>query len=155
MSALIILPKTNIDINNFIENINEDYIYKINDKFELAKVKIELPKFKITFQESLVEVLKEMGMNEAFSLKADFRGIRKQNDLFIDDVIHKTYLSVDEEGTEAAAVTIVQMMLASAGPMKLNYYEMNVNRPFLFILKNHKLPKNNDIVFISKIVELS
>ena len=155
MSALIILPKTNVDINNFIEKLDENYIYKINNKFNLAKVKIELPKFKINFQESLVKTLKEMGMNEAFTLKADFSGIRKQNDLLIDDVIHKTYLSVDEKGTEAAAVTIVEFMAKSAGPMKLKYYEMNVNRPFLFIIKNHRLPKNNDIIFISKIVELS
>ena len=57
-----------------------------------------MPKFEIEYRESLKEVLKEMGVNLAFNTNADFSKIRVQNDLLIDDVIHKTYLKVNEEG---------------------------------------------------------
>ena len=70
----------------------------------------------------------------------------------VDEIIHKTYLKVDEGGTEAAAVTAIKMDLKmSMAPREEITYNMIINRPFLFIIRNKNFPKNNDIVFISKI----
>ena len=157
MSALIILPNKNLNINEFIDILDEDneYLYTIINNLKYLKVNLQIPKFEITYKNSLKEVLKSMGVKLAFEPKADFSKIRSQNDLMIDEIIHKTYLKVNEEGTEAAAITMVQMMLTSMAPMPELIYYMNINRPFLFILRNDQLPKNHDIIFISKIEEIN
>ena len=157
MSAIIILPKQNLDINEFIDIIDKDneYIYSIIDNFKYSKVNIEMPRFEIEYKESLKEVLEDMGVKLAFSTIADFSNIRRQNDLMIDDIIHKTYLKVNEDGTEAAAITIVEMVEnAMEVIIEEKIYNMKINRPFLFIIRNNKLPKNYDIIFISKVEEI-
>ena len=74
----------------------------------------------------------------------------------IDEIIHKTYLKINEQGTEAAAVTAVIINTKGAFiPKQEKIYYMHVNRPFLFILRNNQLPKNYDIIFISKFGELN
>ena len=119
-----------------------------------SKVNLRLPKFELTYNKSLKDVLKSMGVNLPFDVNADFSNIRRQNDIFINDIIHKTYLKVNEDGTEAAAVTMVEMMFNSFMPREEKIIDMEVNRPFLFILRNDRLPKNYDIIFISKIEEI-
>ena len=97
-----------------------------------------------------------MGVNLAFNNSADFSNIRNQNGLLIDDIIHKTYLKVNEEGTEAAAITMIEMdegFIESLEKEKI--YKMIINRPFLFIIRNRRLPKNYDIIFLSKVEELN
>ena len=156
ISALIILPNKSLNINEFIDILNEDneYLYTIINNLKYLKVNLQMPKFEITYNKSLKEVLKSMGANLAFEPKADFSNIRSQNDLMIDKIIHKTYLKVNEEGTEAAAVTMIGMMLTSMAPIPEKIYYMNIDRPFLFILRNDQLPKNHDIIFISKIEKI-
>ena len=156
-SAIIILPNKNININEFIELLSKDndYLYTIINNMKNSKVDLKLPKFELTYSKSLKEILKFMGVNLPFEKNADFSKIRIQNDIFINDIIHKTYLKVNEDGTEAAAITMVEMMFNSMMPKEEQIYEMNVNRPFLFILRNDRLPKNYDIVFISKIEEIN
>ena len=153
MSALIILPKQNLNINEFINIIADDneYLYTIIDNLKYSKVNLEMPKFKVTYKESLKEVLKNMGVKLAFSNKADFSKIRRQNDLMIDEIIHKTYLDVNEDGAEAAAVTMIKKKNKAIISKPEITYNMIINRPFLFILRNGNLPKNYDISFISKI----
>ena len=157
MSAFIILPNENININDFIDILDKDneYIYTIIDNFKHSKVNIEIPKFEIEYKESLKEVLKNMGVNLAFNTNADFSNIRIQNDLLVNDVIHKAYLKINEEGTEAAAATIVEMVRFGINIKEEKFYNMKINRPFLFIIRNNRLPKNNDILFISKIEEIN
>ena len=157
ISAIVILPKKDLNINEFIELLDKDneYFYSIIDNFKSNKVNLEMPKFEITYSKSLKEALKDMGVNLAFSPKADFSNIRSQNDLMIDEVIHKTYLKVDEEGTEAAAITMIEMMLTSMAPQFELIHYMKVNRPFLFILRKEDFPKNHDILFISKIEKIN
>ena len=90
-------------------------------------------------------------METAFTDEADFTGLRKEGNLKIDDVLHKTYLKVNEAGTEAAAVTAVVTKVTSARPIEEKVYQMKVDRPFLFFLRNTKLPVDNDLLFMSKI----
>ena len=157
MSAIIILPTKGIDINEYIETLanSEEEYSKIIDGLKSVKVRLQLPKFEVDFSETLNEVLKDLGMTEAFnSLTADFTGIRKQGNLFISEAIHKTYLKVNEEGTEAAAVTAIRMKRGARIGMPEKIYEMKVDRPFLFLLKNDKFPEGHDLLFMSKIEKL-
>ena len=73
------------------------------------KVKLELPKFELEFSSDLNGFLNKLGMVEPFRQSADFSEMKKENDIYISQVIQKTYLKVDEKGTEAAAVTAIRV----------------------------------------------
>ena len=153
ISALIILPRENIDINKYIASLNseENSLNDLIQKLKYSKVKLELPKFELEFFSSLKETLSDMGIEIAFTDSANFTGLREEGNLKIDDVLHKTYLKVNENGTEAAAVTAVTVRTTSAKPVHENIYQMKINKPFLFFLRSKKLPLDNDLLFMSKI----
>ena len=157
MSALIILPSEQIDINTFIKNkiSQESYIDNLINKLDYAKVHLQMPKFEIKFEEKLNEVIKKLGMKKIFnSLEADLTGLYNDESLFVSQIIHKTYLKVNEEGTEAAAVTMVGVEMGMAMEEPEIIHIMKVDRPFLFLLKNWELPTGYDMVFMAKIEEL-
>ena len=153
ISALIILPRENIDINKYIASLNseENSLSDLIQKLKYSKVKLELPKFELEFFSSLKETLSDMGIEIAFTDFANFTGLREEGNLKIDDVLHKTYLKVNENGTEAAAVTAVTVKTTSVKPTHENIYQMKINKPFLFFLRSKKLPQDNDLLFMSKI----
>ena len=156
MSAVIILPKKGIDINEYIDVLAEDddEYKKVIEGLRDAKVRLYLPKFELNFEQTLNSVLKELGMVEAFNqARADFSGMKKRADIYVNEVIHKTFLKVDEEGTEAAGSTGVGMRTRGMKP-KEKIYQMRADRPFLFLLKNDKLPFGYDLLFMSKIEKL-
>jgi serpin B len=153
MSAIIILPSEGIDINQYIDtlSISNDEYKNIIKGLKNAKVHLQLPKFELKMKEQLNEFLSDLGMYDAFDpINADFTGLRHEGELFIDYVLHKTYLKVFEDGCEAAAVTAIG--LAGSGmPIEEIIYDMKINRPFLFLLKNSMLPDGYNLVFMSKI----
>ena len=157
MSAIIILPSEEIDINKYIDtlSISKDEYSKIIKGLNWAKVHIQLPKFELKYGQILNEILIDLGMYDAFSAEnADFTGLRKESGLFINRVIHKTYLKVFEDGCEAAGVTVIDVTDGALPGQEEKIYDMKVNRPFLFLLKNSKLPEDYDLLFISKIEAL-
>ena len=94
-------------------------------------------------------------MYEAFNpSKADFTNLKKEKELYVNEVIHKTYLKIFEDGCEAAAVTIIEIKPGSAMPVEEEIHDMKIDRPFLFLLKNSRLPEGYDLVFMSKIEKL-
>ena len=153
MSAIIVLPSQRTDINKYIESLsisNEEY-NNIIEGLNEAKVNLQLPKFELEFEANLNDVLSNLGMYNAFDpIKADFTELREQGEFYIGQVIHKTYLKVFEDGCEAAAVTAIHTY-GNILPVEEKIYDMKINRPFLFLLKNSKLPVGYDLVFISKI----
>ena len=153
MSALILLPNKDIDINNYINlyNVNDDFIQKVIVGMQSTNVKLSLPKFEVGFYSKLKEVLQRLEMETPFTGAADFSGINGSGGLYIDNVIHKTYLKVDEIGSEAAGVTIVDMRKS----LPINVVAMEVNRPFIVILRSTELPKNNEFLFMAKIEEIN
>ena len=156
MSAIIILPSEESDINKFINtlSLSNDEYNKIIKGLKYAKVNINLPKFELEFSQKMNEILKSLGMYNAFDRNyADFTLMKEEGDLYINKVIHKTYLKVFEDGCEAAAVTAIEGA-GGAMPVEEKIYDMKINRPFLFLLKNDRLPNDHDLVFISKIEKL-
>lgn len=154
MSATIILPKTE-NINDYIENLTLKSYNDIIKKMKNKKVKLYLPKFEINYEEELSNTFKSLGMVQPFSDIADFSSMLKENNAKIGKIIHKTYIKVNEEGTEAAAITTVIMKKKSMGiNMGPKIPVMYVGHPFLFIIRNENLPSGYDIVFISKIEKL-
>ena len=146
MSAIIILPNEEKDINEYISELSDEKLQRLLKRMYEETVTLEIPKFKIEFSSLLNSVLQKLGMVIPFGVNADFSGIIDEG-LYISKVIQKTYLSIDEIGTEAAAVTAVVMR----NSIDLS---MVIDRPFLFMLRNKHLPQNYEMLFISKIEEL-
>ena len=151
MSAIIILPNKDTNINDFINELDDEKLQKLLKRMYKEIVKLSLPKFELEFSGLLNDVLKKMGMDEPFNqVAADFTGMKDLSDIYIEKVIQKTYLKVDEKGTEAADVTAVVINTKSI-PIE---FSMTVDRPFLFMLRNQNLPQNYEMVFMSKIEQL-
>ncbi len=110
---------------------------------------MEFPKFTIEYELTLNDILKALGMAIAFDpYQADFTRMYKGPEgLYISEVKHKTFVRVNEEGTEAAAVTSVEMRATSIAP---SGFSMRVDRPFVFVIRE-KCSKA--ILFVGKIVK--
>jgi len=119
------------------------------DRIAREHVILSLPRFTFEWGRLLNEPLVDLGMADAFdAARADFSGIDGSRDLFIGQVIHKAFVSVDEAGTEAAAATAIGM--AGAGPSEPTYYEVRVDRPFLFFIREKE---TGSILFIGRVVD--
>ena len=129
----VFLPNTQKTTADLVKELNTDnWSTWMNEFQETEKVNIALPKFKFKYDKKLNDILTDMGMGVAFSDGADFTGINPAGQLKISFVRHKTFVEVNEEGTEAAAVTIVGVVTSSAGPN--DEVDFIVNRPFLFAI---------------------
>ena len=146
----IFLPKEYISIDSVIATWNPINWKIWVSQFRTTFGNLSLPKFKLEYRLSLVNTLKSMGMEIAFNPEqADFTNINPNDNLFIDEVLHKTYVNVDEEGTEAAAVTAISIGITSIGP---SGFVMRVDRPFMFVIWESQ---SNTILFLGKIVSPS
>ena len=149
LKALIILPR-NDDINTYINNFSSENYIDIIKNLNNQKVNLSLPKFEINFSARLEQNFINLGMVLPFNDSADFSGMTREHKLKIGRIIHKTFIKVDEEGTEAAAATVVVMTKRCFIPT----LAMNVDHPFLFIIRSDDLPPEHDILFASKIESL-
>jgi serpin B len=145
----ILLPKAGTNIDTFVGQLTQQQWNTWIGRMNKTKGDIYLPKFKLEYKKTLNDMLIAMGMSIAFNPDAaDFRKIDRRGGLFISEVMHKTFVQVDEEGTEAAAVTSVGMGVTSIGPS--DRFIMRVDRPFIFVIREHH---SGTILFIGKIVE--
>jgi serine protease inhibitor len=148
-SMVILLPKSRASIEAVTEMLNAENWTGWMQSFVQQKVKLTLPKFTFSYEKKLNDILSLMGMGVAFDPdNADFTGINADGGLYIDFVKHKTFVEVNEEGTEAAAVTIVGVGLTSFNPD--GPVEMYVNHPFVFAIREKT---TGAIVFMGKVAE--
>jgi serpin B len=146
LSMIILLPKKFDALDELEKTFTPDNYTQWFSKIHKREVIVFVPKFKMTSQFSLASVLKSMGMKDAFSSGADFSGINGKRNLFISAVIHKAYVEVNEEGTEAAAATGVVMRLTSVGPAPIPVFR--ADHPFLFLIRDNL---TGSILFIGRV----
>jgi len=145
-SMLVLVPDQG-NYYDFEAGLNMDLLNQTIGELTYRPMYLSFPKFEFESEIGLAQTLSEMGMPTAFSDGADFSGMTNAKDLFISDVFHKAFVSVDEEGTEAAAATAVVMKLTAAPE---NPLRLNVDRPFLFLIRDHQ---TNSILFLGRVVE--
>lgn len=116
-----------------------------------ARLHITLPKVEMRTDYDLVPQLQALGLRLAFTNGADFSGVTEQEALAISAVIHKTFLAIDEEGTEAAAVTAIDMRATSAPIQEDPPIEFNANHPFFIVLR-HK--RTGAKLFMGRVAEV-
>ena len=146
LSMVILLPKKFDALGEFEITFIQDNLTQWLTKIHKREVVVFVPKFKMTSQFSLASVLQSMGMTDAFSSDANFSGMDGKRDLFISAVIHKAYVEVNEEGTEAAAATGVVMRLTSVGPTPTPVFR--ADHPFLFLIRDNL---TGSILFIGRV----
>ncbi len=132
---IVFLPAKELDIYSFMKTLTYETLNRWINEMPHEEVRLMLPRFKFEFSTSLVDSLKQLGINKAFSLQADLSkmGRTKLLPLYLSDAIHKTYIEVNEEGTEAAAVTGMEVGAASdPGEPK----EFVADKPFLFLIRD-------------------
>lgn len=127
-----LLPDENTGIDDYVASLSGDKLMKI---FSSAKrgneVNVKMPKFRAEYSAQLIDTLKKMGVKDAFDSKtADFSSLIENRDAYIATVVHKTFIEVDENGTRAAASTLV-----GANTMSLmEPYSVCLNRPFVYMI---------------------
>lgn len=148
LSMVVVLPREADGLPALEGLLSPDELRSWLQALTNAKVSVFLPRFEITTQFSLARTLKAMGMTDAFSVKdADFSGMTGERDLYISAVVHKAFVAVDEEGTEAAAATGVVMALRStAVPRSPRVFR--ADHPFLFLIR-HKA--SGAVLFLGRV----
>ncbi|MGD0037092.1 MAG: serpin family protein, partial [Bacteroidota bacterium] len=151
-SMTVVLPAAGISIDQFASALTQAQWNTIINKLDSAKVDLYLPKFTLNFSKSLKDELKALGMGIVFDpSRADLSHISSKVGLVVSDVLHKTYVDVDEEGTEAAAVTAIIFTTAVIGGQpKINI--MRIDHPFIFAIREHQ---SGTVLFIGKVVNPS
>ena len=158
---IIILPRDNkySSSYDYLNNENVNITKLISKLKYIGEVELYLPKFEFEYENGLNEILIEMGMKKAFSEgEANFSKINNEQKLFIGDVLHKTFIKVDQNGTEAAAATAVIQLVTSAGPeQQIERYYMYVNHSFIFLITDNNIKDsdyNNLILFLGTVNNL-
>lgn len=129
-----LLPKEGVTVADYVEGLNAKSFHDLLAGAKQTTVNAALPKFETEYDILLNDVLAGMGMSDAFSAtEADFSNmaVSDRGNIFINRVLHKTFISVDEQGTRAGAVTAVEMTDECA-PMEV--YTVTLNRPFVYML---------------------
>ncbi len=147
-SMTIVLPRAGTSIDQFAATLSEDQWNTIVGGLDSSKVDMHIPKFKLEYGRTLNEELKSLGMTIAFNPGADFSRITARGGIWISRVIHKTFVEVNEEGTEAAAATLIEFIRSAVPSVPI----MRVDRPFIFAIREHQ---SGTILFIGKIVDPS
>ncbi|CAN5548618.1 serpin family protein [soil metagenome] len=148
VSLIAFLPRTKDGLSKLEEQFKADMVNEALAKMKKSKVIVSLPKFKMTSTFELADVLSKMGMPLLFQPgKADLSGIVASNDLFISRVVHKAYVDVYEEGTEAAAATAVIAVRASAARPPSDPI-FRADHPFVIAIRDNK---TGSLLFLGRV----
>ncbi len=148
LSMLVVVPD---DLVAFEADLDADRLASIDRAFtdQVAVADVSLPKFDFETRKSLISILVKLGMPNAFDPgAADFSGMTAEDRLYIGMVIHQANISVDEKGTEAAAVTVVGMDSSGGGPTDV--CTVRADRPFLFAIRDRE---TGAILFMGRVVD--
>jgi len=145
LSMVILLPEAG-NFEAFEAGLQAQQVSDIISGLQPTEVALTMPRFEFDSEFSLKDTLADMGMPIAFSSGADFSGMTGNPELFISDVVHKAFVAVDEDGTEAAAATAV-IMPTSAAPEPA--VEVTIDRPFVFLIRDIE---TGAILFVGRVL---
>jgi serpin B len=142
----VILPAERNGADNLIQWLTDESFNSMVNGLRETKIELSFPRFKYGYKKQLNEILADMGMGIAFTDMADFSNIADTN-LCISKVLHQAFIETNEEGTVAAAATVVEIGYTSVGP-----FFMNLDHPFVYIIRE---TSTNTILFMGKVADPS
>jgi serpin B len=147
VSMVVLLPKRVDGLAELENDLSGERLATIADRLREVEVEVTLPKWKTTAEFSLTSELSALGMKQAFTPAADFSGLNGgQEKLYLGFVVHKAFVDVNEEGTEAAAATGVVVEMKSAR----NYPLFRADHPFVFVIRD---TKTGGILFAGRLAD--
>ncbi len=147
LSMIVLLPQQGDGLAELESSLNTQQLDKWLSRLRSQKVKVSLPKFKISTQFELSKPLTKMGMSTAFNEKADFSGIDGTKELSITSIVHQAFVDVNEEGSEAAAATGVVVGVRGMPPASPTF---RADHPFIFLIRHNF---SGSILFMGRIVD--
>lgn len=151
LSMVILLPIKKDGLTELEDSVNTNRFREWMNALAWRQVTVFFPKFTMTCEFQLRSALADMGMPIAFTGEADFSGMTGEKDLFISEVVHKAFVDVSEEGTEAAAATGVMMEYISEQPL-FPPAVFRADHPFIFVIRDNH---SGSILFIGRVVDPS
>ena len=145
----VILPDEQGGLSNAVASLTDESFTAWLNQMSERETDVSFPRFKYGFKKTLKDVLTDMGMGIAFSDGADLSNISDQYDLLINEVTHQTFIETNEEGTEAAAATVVDIGLTSMPPAALVF---KMDHPFVYIIREIT---TNSIIFMGRVADPS
>ena len=139
----VVVPTAGTGIDSLIESLDDERWERLLAELAKTEVEVHLPRFKLEYEKTLNDVLSALGMGVAFTPAADFSRMTPGGGVWISEVKQKSFVEVDEEGTEAAAATVVVVEL-SAGPA------LRADRPFLFAIRERF---SGTLLFVGKLAD--
>ena len=127
----VIIPPDGLSADEFVIGLDSESLSRLSSGLQTDEIRLMLPSFKAEYDVSLNAALQRLGMKEAFTSSADFSDMSKEP-LMISEVRQKTFIEVNEEGSEAAAITSIGIMRTSLAPEP---FEFKVDRPFVFLIR--------------------
>ncbi|KAL5287305.1 SERPINI1 family protein [Megaselia abdita] len=139
LSMLIVLPNQIMGLKDVMTKMKKKSIFKISQKMFDTKVRVMLPKFKVEYNIELTKTLKKMGITKMFSNEAEFENMLEQHeDLYISTVVHKAFIEVNEEGTEAAGASAMIATKKCIGSRPNPIKTFIADHPFFYIIWDTK-----------------
>jgi serpin B len=143
LSMVIVVPDAG-QFDSVEKQLDAEFLAKVVSDLKAEMISLSMPKWKLEYKKKLKQPLQALGMTEAFTMQANFSGINGGLEpMWIDDVIHQSFISVNEKGTEAAAATAV-VMIGGAMP-KL----VKVDRPFIYLIRDIA---TGTVLFVGRVV---
>jgi serine protease inhibitor len=148
-SMLVVLPGEDINISDVSDSLTS---LRWNNWMNLLagatthNIELSMPRFKYSYKRLLNDDLEFLGMEKAFDVSSDFSNINTGEKIYLSRVIHQSFIESGEEGTEAAAATVVEFIFKSGGPPPINKVE--INRPFLYFIHENS---TGTILFMGRV----
>jgi len=140
----VLLPVPGAGTSSLLPLLDDDQYRSLVTGSGPREADLSMPRFKFGFKSRLKDILTDMGMGVAFTDQADFSRI-SELDLLLNEVLHQAFIETNEEGTEAAAATVVEVGLTSAPPEPM---EIKLDHPFLFLIRE---TTTNTILFMGRV----
>jgi serpin B len=147
MSMVIILPERD-RFDEFESSLDGNRVQEIVSDLTDRQVALRMPTFEFDSRFELRQALGELGMPAAFSSAADFSGMTGTKDLFISEVLHKAFVSVDEQGTEAAAATAAVVVEGSEMPVES--VAVDIDHPFILLIRDIE---TGTVLFVGRVLD--
>jgi serpin B len=145
LSMVVLLPRPGLDVAKLEQTLTAESVDRVLAQLRSADVRLSLPRWKSTWEGRLNQTLTQQGIRKVFSeSEADLSGIAKDR-LFVSFVVHKAFVKVDEEGTEAAAVTGVGVSVTSVPPPPVVF---RADRPFLYLIRDRV---SGTVIFLGRL----
>uniref|UniRef100_A0A4X2K5H3 Serpin B6 n=2 Tax=Vombatus ursinus TaxID=29139 RepID=A0A4X2K5H3_VOMUR len=148
MDMVILLPDENTDLKMLVKGLTSETLadWLNPEMMDETEVEVFLPRFKLEEDLDMEFILRKLGMSDAFDGSvADFSGMSARRDLYLSKVVHKAFVEVNEEGTEAACATAIVIIKLCARIIP----RFIVNRPFLFLIQDNS---SKTILFLGKVI---